>query len=86
MNIQLLIIDPQNDFCWPGIDVTGMDPVVVKTLTSTVPADVIKPGSLFVPGAPDPSGTQIFSDMGKGFVSEMISRGMQVSTSVDFLK
>jgi len=44
MNIQLLIIDPQNDFCWPGIQ--NPDPVLEKMFP-----DIVKPGSLFVPGA-----------------------------------
>ena len=44
MNIQLLIIDPQIDFCWPGIK--DADP----KLASMFP-DIVNPGSLFVPGA-----------------------------------
>jgi len=44
MNIQLLIIDPQNDFCWPGLQ--NADPQLVSAFP-----DIVKPGSLFVPGA-----------------------------------
>jgi nicotinamidase/pyrazinamidase len=36
--------------------------------------------------APNPPGTTMFTDMGEGFVSDMMARGMQVSTTVDFLK
>jgi nicotinamidase-related amidase len=36
--------------------------------------------------SPDPPGTTLFSDMGEGFVKEMVSRGMQISTTVDYLK
>jgi nicotinamidase/pyrazinamidase len=35
---------------------------------------------------PNPPGTNLFTDMGEGFVSEMMARGMQVSTTVEFLK
>jgi len=34
----------------------------------------------------DPPGTTMFTDMGEGFVSSMMARGMQVSTTVEFLK
>jgi len=34
----------------------------------------------------DPPGTTMFTDMGEGFVRDMVARGMQVSTTVDFLK
>jgi len=35
---------------------------------------------------PDPPGTTMFTDIGEQFVSDMMSRGMQVSTTVDFMK
>ena len=35
---------------------------------------------------PDPPGTTMFSDIGNEFVAKMKARGMQVSTTVDFLK
>jgi len=35
---------------------------------------------------PDPPGTTMFTDFGEKFVSDMKARGMQVSTTVDFLK
>jgi len=35
---------------------------------------------------PDPPGTTMFSDFGNKFVSDMTARGMQVSTTIDFLK
>jgi nicotinamidase/pyrazinamidase len=35
---------------------------------------------------PDPPGTTMFTDVGEKFVSDMVARGMQVSTTVDFLK
>jgi len=34
----------------------------------------------------DPPGTTMFTDMGEAFVTNMKARGMQVSTTVDFLK
>lgn len=34
----------------------------------------------------DPPGTTMFTDMGEAFVSNLMSRGMQVNTTVDFLK
>lgn len=49
MRIELLIIDPQNDFCWPGIDVKQF--VEIDLLEKFFPAEVIRPGSLLVPGA-----------------------------------
>lgn len=36
--------------------------------------------------SPNPPGTNLFTDMGEGFVKEMVGRGMQISTTVDFLK
>jgi nicotinamidase/pyrazinamidase len=35
---------------------------------------------------PDPPGTSMFTDIGEQFVSDMMSRGMQVSTTVEFMK
>lgn len=35
---------------------------------------------------PDPPGTTMFSDFGNKFVTDMKARGMQVSTTTDFLK
>jgi nicotinamidase-related amidase len=35
---------------------------------------------------PDPPGTTMFTDFSNNFVSEMTSRGMQLSTTTDFLK
>ena len=34
----------------------------------------------------DPPGTTMFTDMGEGFVSEMVGRGMQLSTTTEYLK
>ena len=51
MNIQLLIIDPQNDFCWPGIDFTGMDAIQEKLIRDVTPPEVVSAGTLYVPGA-----------------------------------
>lgn len=35
---------------------------------------------------PDPPGTTMFTDFGDQFVADMVARGMQVSTTVDYLK
>jgi nicotinamidase-related amidase len=35
---------------------------------------------------PDPPGTTMFTDIGEQFVSDMMARGMQVNTTVEFLK
>jgi len=35
---------------------------------------------------PDPPGTTMFTDIGEQFVSDMMARGMQVSTTEEFLK
>jgi len=35
---------------------------------------------------PDPPGTTMFTDIGEQFVSDMMSRGMQVSTTIEFMK
>jgi len=35
---------------------------------------------------PDPPGTTMFTDMGEQFVSDMMARGMQVSTTTEFMK
>jgi nicotinamidase-related amidase len=35
---------------------------------------------------PDPPSTTMFTDIGEQFVSDMMARGMQVSTTVDFMK
>ena len=64
MNIQLLIIDPQNDFCWPGIDTSILSTEKIDTLETYVPREVIAPGSLFVPGA----------DRDMGRLAQMITR------------
>jgi len=52
MRIELLIIDPQIDFCWPGIKemVPNIPDDVLSFLEQTFP-ELVKPGSLFVPGA-----------------------------------
>jgi len=34
---------------------------------------------------PDPPGTTMFTDIGEQFVSDMMARGMQINTTVDFL-
>ena len=61
---QLLIIDPQNDFCYPGFNtfanVVGFDP----RSESDIPSEWYKEGALYVPGA--------FDDMIK--LSKMIER------------
>jgi nicotinamidase-related amidase len=49
MNIQLLIIDPQNDFCWPGLQVE--DSVRDKMIAAGCDPAIFNPGALFVPGA-----------------------------------
>lgn len=51
MNIQLLVIDPQNDFCWPGIDLTQLKKEEATTLKVFMPPETLNPGALFVPGA-----------------------------------
>jgi nicotinamidase-related amidase len=51
LNVQLLVIDPENDFCWPGIDLDELSIEEKNTLIQYVPPDVINPGALFVPGA-----------------------------------
>jgi nicotinamidase-related amidase len=51
MNVQLLVIDPQNDFCYPGIDISNMNIQEIKSIKSNVPVELINPGALFVPGA-----------------------------------
>jgi nicotinamidase-related amidase len=53
MKIELLIIDPQNDFCWPGIDMSVLNKQDVITLETFIPSDILTPGALFVPGAND---------------------------------
>jgi nicotinamidase-related amidase len=35
---------------------------------------------------PDPPGTTMFTDMGNKFVSDLTSRGMQISSTTEFLK
>lgn len=52
MRIELLIIDPQIDFCWPGIKeiAPSIPDDVVNFLESVFPV-LVRPGSLFVPGA-----------------------------------
>jgi nicotinamidase-related amidase len=35
---------------------------------------------------PDPPGTTMFTDIGEQFVSDMMARGMQVSTTIEFMK
>ncbi len=35
---------------------------------------------------PDPPGTTIFTDIGEQFVSDMMARGMQISTTTEFMK
>ncbi len=53
LNVQLVIIDPQNDFCYPGFvewaKVLGLssDPII----PSYCPPEWIQQGSLYVPGA-----------------------------------
>jgi len=51
MKIHLLIIDPQNDFCYPGIDMSAMLKEQKVLLSDNVAPEIINPGSLFVPGA-----------------------------------
>lgn len=51
MNVQLLVIDPQNDFCYPGIDISNMTKQEIKSIKSIVSEELINSGSLFVPGA-----------------------------------
>jgi len=51
MRIELLIIDPQNDFCWPGIDTSKRTSEEVRLLEANISKDVINQGALFVPGA-----------------------------------
>jgi nicotinamidase-related amidase len=48
MKIHLLIIDPQIDFCWPGIDTSKYD---VAALENMGMESLVKPGALYVPGA-----------------------------------
>ena len=35
---------------------------------------------------PDPSGTTLFSDIGNKFIDDMVARGMQISTTIKFMK
>ena len=51
MNIQLLIIDPQNDFCWPGINLEALTRDEKLALTTYILPEVLNPGALLVPGA-----------------------------------
>ena len=47
MRIELLIIDPQNDFCWPGIKAPEAgNPIMADP-------GIYNPGALFIPGAYD---------------------------------
>jgi nicotinamidase-related amidase len=47
MRIELLVIDPQIDFCWPGLN-----PIEVSDAGRLVlPEEAFKPGALYVPGA-----------------------------------
>jgi len=64
LKVHLLLIDPQNDFCYPGFDIyaqaMGLDSIDPKA----IPEAWYKEGSLYVPGA--------FEDMIR--VGEMIQR------------
>jgi len=51
MKIHLLIVDPQNDFCNPGIDMSAMLKEQKMLISDNVAPEIINPGSLFVPGA-----------------------------------
>ncbi len=51
MKTELLVIDPQNDFCWPGIDMSKMTAEEVSFLEANISKDIINQGALFVPGA-----------------------------------
>jgi len=51
LRAHLLVIDPQNDFCWPGIDLTKISKQERETLQKYVPAEVLAKGALFVDGA-----------------------------------
>jgi len=52
MKAQLLIIDPQNDFCWPGLaNVPGN--TVSDEVKALLPYDILNQGSLLVPGGYD---------------------------------
>jgi len=51
LEVHLLVIDPQNDFCWPGIDLTKMTTQEANTLKKHIPPEVLAQGALFVPGA-----------------------------------
>ena len=51
LNVQLLVIDPENDFCWPGIDLSKLEVKETETLIYHIPSDIIAQGALFVKGA-----------------------------------
>ena len=51
LNVQLLVIDPENDFCWPGIDLSKLEVKETETLIYHIPPDIIAQGALFVKGA-----------------------------------
>jgi len=51
MKIHLLVIDPQNDFCYPGIDVSAMSVEHKLLISNNVAPEIINPGALFVTGA-----------------------------------
>jgi len=53
----------------------GEDNIKKMTLLQDATSDV-----------PDPPGTTMFTDIGEQFVSDMMSRGMQINTTVDFMK
>ena len=62
MKTRLLIIDPQNDFCWPGL--SNVSKVKIPNgADNYIHADILNQGKLYVPGS--------YDDMKR--VSELIS-------------
>jgi len=60
MNVHLAIIDPQLDFCWPGLAALGVDlnspewkviEPILRTAIGPLLDDLVNPGKLYVPGA-----------------------------------
>ena len=51
MRIELLIIDPQNTFCYPGLDMASLSDGEKKLIMRLLPPEIINPGALFVPKA-----------------------------------
>lgn len=51
LKVHLLIIDPQNDFCYPGFDIFAYHMGLGYESSTDLPDEILKQGSLYVPGA-----------------------------------